>query len=343
MAHTIQRSPRGADAQFGFAVETAYGTQVTPATNFLAATSGGIDLVPRDGRIRSNARRPGQLTDSVLTDIVYDNGGEGSLSFELQRSNMLKLWRWAIGHNATPAQQGASTAYKTTFLKDVASSPMNGVGSSLSIQIGVPMRTGAVEPFDFIGCKCTGWNMECDAGGIATVTFDVDAHSAIHTTDLVAPTYPAEYVPLGWHSAAVVKRAGVMLPGVRNVKFATENGLTGDDRKLFDASGHYAEPKFDKPLSASLDLEVEPEDLALTYDDWRSNTPREWTVEFIGGNIALTYFYSWILTIPAGVIQGDPPKPNGDEMVTHPLNIRAGYDGVNAVYKLDVIETAAAI
>ncbi len=343
MAHTITRSSRGADAQFGYAVESSYGTVVSPVTSFLPVTSGGIQLRPRTGVLESAGRIPGRISDPANLAIVYDDGGEGSLAFELLRSDMLKLWRWAIGHNATPAQQGATAAYLTTFEKDVSSSQMNGTGTSLTIQTGVPMRTGAVEPFTFDGCKCPGWEMSCDAGAIATVTFNVESASCVHDVDLATPTYSATYAPLGWYSASVVKRAGSALDGVRSVKFATENGISGSDYKLFDGTGLRAEPVLQSNISAVLDLEIEPSDLSKTYDDWRSNTPRAWVVELVGATIASTYKYTWRLTIPEGYIQGEPPVPGGDEAVTHALTIKANDNGTDPLYTLEVMETASTI
>lgn len=343
MAHTIARSPRGADAQFGYSVETVYGTPVTPVTKFLPATSGGIGLVPRVGLIESAGRIPGRISDPQANAIVYDNGGAGPLTFELLRKDMLALWRWAIGHNATPAMQGTTAAYLTTFNKDAAAAKMDATGTSLTIQTGVPMRSGVVEPFTFAGCKCTGWEVNCEAGGIATATFNVDAKSHDHTVDLAAPTYPAEYMPLGWYSASVVKRAGTALPGVKSVKFSTENGLTGDDYMLFDGSGERAEPKINENVNASLELEIEPSALDLTFDDWVSNTPRAWIVELVGAVIADTYKYTWRLTIPAGYIQGEPPMATGDELVTHTLNVKATDNGTDPLYKVEVIETATTI
>ncbi|HAM57209.1 MAG TPA: hypothetical protein DCQ64_18105 [Candidatus Rokubacteria bacterium] len=343
MAHTITRSPRGADSQFGFAVETAY-NDGTAVASFLSATSGGIGIKPRVGVIESAGRVPGRISDPAGNSIVYDNGGEGSLTFELQRKNLLKLWRWAIGHNATPAQQAATIAYLTTFNKDATAALMSNTGKSLSIQTGVPMRGGTVEPFNFKGVKCTGWEVSCDAGGIALATFNVDACSALHTVDLAAPSYPAEYVPLGWYSAGAVKRAGTVLPGVRSVKFATENGLTGEDYGLFDGTGLRAEPQLNGNVGATLELEIEPSDLALTYDDWLSNTPRAWVFELVGATIASTYKYTWRVTIAEGYIQGEPPAADsGDEMVTHSLTIKANDNGTDPLYKVEVMETATTI
>lgn len=343
MTHTISRSPRGSDAQFGYEVETSWGTQVTPVTNFLPTTAGGIGIVKRDGRIASAGRIPGRTTRIAAYDVMYDNGGEGSITMELLRDNMLKLWRWAIGHNPTPAQQAATIAYLTTFNKSASTGAMDATGSSLSIQVGIPLRGGGVEPFDYIGCKCPGWQMSCDAGGIATVTFDVDAVASQNTDDLAVPSYPATYVPLGWYSAAVVKRAGSALPGVNSVSFKTENGISGEGRKQWDGTGKYATPIFAKDMSAELQLEIEPSSLALTYDDWVSNTPRAWVVELVGANIASSYFYTWRLTIANGYIKGDPPKAGGDDVVTHGLTIEAVDDGTNPLYKLEVMETATTI
>lgn len=345
MAHTISRSPRGVDAQVGFAVETQYGLQVTPPTVFLATTSGGIGLKPRnENKLQSAARFPGRISRNYGSDIAIEAGGEGPLAFELQRANMLKLWRWATGHDATPVKQGATTAYLTTFLKNVASSRMDAAGTSLSVQTGIPFRTGAVEPFDYMGVMCPGFSVTCEAGSIATCSFDTDAQSFKHDVDLVAPTYPAEYMPLGWYSASAVKRAGTVLPGASSATFTAENGLASStERRYLDGTGKGVRPIVTADPTATLELTVEPSDMALTVDDWKTNTPREWVLEFVGDTIATPYKYTWRVTIPAGYVQGDPPGEPGDDQVTQSLKIEAADNGTDPLYKLEIIETAATI
>lgn len=341
MAHTITRTARGSDAQLGYKVESSYGTAVT-VDAFLPVVL-PIGLKPRVGMMQSAARVPGRISRNMGGDVHYDEGGEGSLTFEVLTAGMLPWWKWAIGDAPTSAAQGGSAAYLHTFEKNVAAAAMSVAGSSMTIQTGVPMRTGVVEPFTFSGAKCMGWSVSCEPNAIPQVVFNVDANSAPHTTDLVAPTYAATYDVFSWFDAAVVKRAGTALDGVNRFTFTAENGQTGSDRKQFDGTGKYAEPKLSGEPTAQLELEIEPSDLSKTFDDWVSNTGRAWVVEFVGGVAASTYHYTFRLTIPDGYIQGEPPEANGEELLTHTLTIAANDNGTDPLYKLEIINLETSV
>jgi len=342
MAHTITRDSRGSQAQLGYKVETTYGAAAV-VDSFLP-TVPPIGLKPRVGMMSSAARVPGRISRLISSDVHYDEGGEGTLTLEATQADMLEFLRWAIGDAPTSAAQGGTAAYLHTFEKNLAAAAMSIAGTAMTIQTGVPMRGGAVEPFTFSGCKCMSWGLNCSPGEIAQLEFTIDAQSAVHTVDLATPTYPAKHAPFSWRDAAVVKRAGTALPGVNSVAFTAENGLTGSDRKQFDGTAKYAEPKLSGEPSATLALEIEPSNLALTYDDWASNTGRAWIVEFVSPTAAAAgYYYTFRITIPDGYIQGEPPEVNSEELLTHSLNIQANDNGTDPLYKVEVISLEASI
>ena len=340
MAHTISRDSRGFQGQVGYKAETTYGTAATVDT-FLPAVL-PIGLAPRIGVLESQARVPGYISVPVKRNIHYDAGGEGALTFELTRADRRELGRWAMGDAPTSAAQGGTAAYLHTFEFNAAAAAHNITGTSLTIQTGVPMSGGGVEPFTFAGCTCTSWEVGCESDGIANVTFNVDAQSAIHTTDLATPTYPATHVPFTWRSEPVIKRAGSALAGVRTAKFTVDNGLV-TDRHLWDGTGKPARPKLNGSPAAQLELEIEPSDLTLTYDDWATNTGRAWIMEFVGAEAATGYDYTFRVTIADGYIQGEPPTVTGDELLTHSLTILANDNGTDPLYKVEVISLETSV
>ena len=341
MAHTITRTARGSDAQLGYKVESVYGTPETVDTFMPVVLP--IGLKPRIGMMQSAARIPGRISRNTGGDVHYNEGGEGAVTLELATSGMLEWLRWATGDAPSSAAQGGSAAYLHTFEKNIGAAAMSIAGTAMTIQVGIPFRTNAVEPFTFSGCKCMSWSLSCEPNAIPQATFNVDSNNSTHTTDLVAPTYAASYDVFSWFDDAVIKRAGSALAGVNRFTFTAENGLSGSDRKQFDGTGQYAEPKLSGEPTAQLELEIEPSDLSKTFDDWVSNTGRAWVVEFVGGIAASTYHYTFRLTIPDGYIQGEPPEANSEELLTHSLTIAANDNGTDPLYKLEIInlETGA--
>lgn len=339
MGHTISRDSRGSQGQVGFKAESTYGTAVT-VDKFLPAVL-PIGLKPRIGVLESKALIPGRLNQPGRDTHYYD-GGEGPLTFELTQEDLLELLKWATGDDPADAQQGGTAAYLHTYEYNVAAAKMDAALTSLTIQTGVPMYGGAVEPFTFAGCICTGFEVNCEPDGFATVMFNVEAQSSTHATDLAAPSYPATHVPFSWRSETVVKRAGSALDGVRSAKFSLASGLV-TDRKLWDGTGKRARPKLNASPVAQLELEIEPSDLSKTFDDWASNTTQAWIMEFVGSEADTGYDYTFRITIPSGYIQGDPPEVGSEELLTHGLTILANDNGSDALFKIEVINKQTAV
>ena len=75
----------------------------------------------------------------------------------------------------TPTQIGSSGIYKsvhwpnTPFLQ----------GHSLSFQKGVPSADGTVEPFTYVGCKISDWEIAVATGSLAQLTLTLDARNEL--------------------------------------------------------------------------------------------------------------------------------------------------------------------
>jgi hypothetical protein len=340
VAHTITRDSRGSQGQLGYKGEAVYGTAEV-VDLFLPAVL-PIGLKPRIGVLETKARIPGRIAAPHSRNVHFDDGGEGPLTFELTQEDLLVLLKWATGDDPTDAAQGGTAAYLHTYVYDVAAAKMDAALTSMTFQTGVPMYGGAVEPFTFSGCICTGFEVSAESDGFAQIAFNVEAQKCVHTADLAAPTYPTTHVPFSWRSETVVKRAAAALDGVRSAKFSLESGVT-TDRRLWDATGLRARPKLNGDPVAKLELEIEPADLTKTYDDWASNTGRAWVMEFVGAAAAAGYDYTFRITIADGYIQGEPPEDNSDELLTHSLVVQANDNGTDPLFKIEVINLATSV
>jgi len=337
MAHTLTRLPRGSDSQFGFKKESIYGTAVV-VDKFLEAFS--LGLVPNPRPIEPKGWKPGLRGKRHDADIAWVDGGAGAIGLEVPRAGSLGLWQAAFGGSNTCAIQGAGPAYLATFSPG-AFTVAN--GCSLTMQLGVPMSDGTVEPHTYSGCFIPSWKVSCEAGGILEATFDVVAKAFSHTADLAVPTYAAAPTYFAWPMQPNVKRAGTTLPGVRSASVSVESGLN-TERRLWDGAGAMALPLETELRSCTLELEVEPTSMAINWDDIADGTMRAWVVELVGTTaIAATYYPTYRLTIAAGKVIGDPISVDGPDEVLQKLTIEARDNGTDPLYKLEIMTTDTTI
>ena len=337
MAHTVTRLPRGADAQLGYKVESVHGTPVTVDSFIRHIPPTG--LKPRIGRFESAAAVPGLVTRQSSGDVLYNDGGEGSLAFEVTRKGIGKLLGWMVGGTPGATQQGGTTAYLHTF----EPGSMQAAGTSLTIQEGLVTYAGAIEPVTYAGCKCASFELSGDPSSIVTASCEVDAQSYTHATDLAAYSAPAEHVPYVWTNAAVVKRATAALPAVRSWKFSCANSIASDTRYM-DGTGKRIEAVEAAYRDVKLELDVDLADLSKTFDDMVSDTGRAWVVEYVGGVADSAYSYTLRITIPDGYIVSDPPEgAPADGPSTQSIVVEARSNGTNLPYKIEVIDVSATL
>ena len=127
----------------------------------------GEGLAP--GRVYRRAKR------RVLTN--YDLNGD--LVMELPTRNFGWWLRHMIGDfTETPTQVGVSGIYQTVF------QPVSTLkGHSFCMQKGVPAAdNAAVEPFTYVGCKVTGWEIGVATGAIGSFTLHIDGRNELAGT-----------------------------------------------------------------------------------------------------------------------------------------------------------------
>lgn len=150
----------GLASQLGFAVESVYGTAVTP-TAFLPLKSESIthqrDRLESDGIIAGNR---------VLASTQWNGGNwttSGDLALELYNRGLGKLFTVMFGAVTTT---GAGP-YTHTF------TPGDLAGDSLTVQVGRPSVDGTVNPFTYAGVKVKSWDLSCNTGEIAQLKLSV--------------------------------------------------------------------------------------------------------------------------------------------------------------------------
>ena len=118
------------------------------------------------GRVYKRTRR------RVLTN--YDVTGD--IVMEMPTRNLGWWARYMIGDfsNSAPVELASSGIYRTVF-QPVSTQ----FGHSFTVQKGAPAVDATVEPFAYVGCKLSGWQLSVATGAIASLTLHVDGRNEL--------------------------------------------------------------------------------------------------------------------------------------------------------------------
>ncbi|MEU9789111.1 phage tail tube protein [Streptomyces sparsogenes] len=319
----------GLGAQLGIAAESAYGTFVAP-TRFVEFTK--ESLVLKKTTAQSAGIAAGRLLALSSRRVLTRREVSGSIDLEICNKSMGLLIQALMGTSVTPVQQATTTAYlQTHTLADTA-------GKSLTIQKGVPLTTGTVTDKTFLGCKVTSAELSCEVGGMLTGTFEFDGKDCDETQTLATASYPAMSP---FHFGQMAIRTGTYgtetaRDGIRKVSVKVERPQAAE-RFYAGQAGLKKEPISNDQVKITGTLETDYVDTVL--DDLHTSdgaTSLVW--EFVGANIASTYFDTFRVTLPAVRFDEGPPIVDGFDVIKPTMNFTALYDGTNQP-KIEIIST----
>ena len=312
----------GLGAQLGIAAESTFGTYVAP-TVFPEFTK--ESLVVEKTTATSQGIAAGRLMALSSRRVVTQKEVSGSIDLEVANKGMGLLLQALMGTTVTPVQQGVTTAYlQTHTLADTW-------GKSLSIQVGIPMTTGTVTDKSYLGCKVISAEYSCEVGGMLTSTYEIDGRDCSESQTLAAASYsPAS----PFHFGQMAVKAGTFssetaLDGVRKVSVKIERPQA-TDRFYANQSALKSQPIANDLVKITGSLEMDY--VATTVDDLHtSDGATSLVIEFIGANIASTYYDTFRIKLPAIKIDDAPPTVDGPAVVRTTYNFTALYDGTNPV------------
>ncbi|MEU8713618.1 phage tail tube protein [Streptomyces sp. NPDC048663] len=310
----------GLGAQIGIAAEGTYGVYTAP-TKFPEFTK--ESLVLKKTTAQSAGIAAGRLLPLSSRRVVTRKEVSGTIDLEVANKGMGLLFQALMGTSVTPVQQAATTAYlQTHTLADTA-------GKSLTIQKGVPLTTGTVTDKSFLGCKVLSAEFSCEVGGMLTVTFEFDGKDCDEGQTLAVASYsnmsPFNFSQMAFKTGSFGTETA--LDGIRKVSVKIERAL--------DVERFYANQAALKKEPISNDLvkvtgSVETDYVATTLDDLHTSdaaTSAVW--EFVGPNIASTYFETFRIKLPAIKIDEGPPVVDGFAVVKPVYSFTGFYDGTN--------------
>lgn len=323
----------GLGAQLGISAETTYGTFVAP-TKFIEFTKEGLQL--KKTTAQSAGIAAGRLLALASRRVVTRREVAGSVDIEVTNKGMGVLLQALMGTSVTPVQQGAGPAYlQTHTLADTA-------GKSLTIQKGVPLTTGTVTDKTYLGCKVTSAEFACETGGMLTGSFEFDGKDCDEGQTLAAASYAA-MAP--FHFGQMAVKSGTFgtetaLDGIRKVSCKIERPQEVE-RFYAGQAGLKKEPISSDQVKITGSLESDY--VATTLDDLHTSdagTSLVW--EFVGPNIATTFFETFRVTLPVVKLDEGPPVVDGFGVVKPTFNFTALYDGTNQP-KIEYISTDATL
>jgi hypothetical protein len=313
----------------------------------------------------------------VLTN--YDAGG--SISFDLPNRNLLQLLMHMTGSPNTtytgtttlytPAQIASSGAYQSYH------TPGSTYGMSLVWQKGVPTADAAgsvvVEPFTYVGCKISEWEISVQSGAIAQTQFTIDARNELAG----APTNNGD--PLNTVTPALVsfsesnissttdplnvfhfKEATLIVGGtvsMTNGVLAT-NGSAGaniksasmkethalDTTRYFLGSNGFKAEQIEngfRQLTGSFVAEFLSAE--TYYNAFAADTTTCLQLKFIGNTAGTsgTNTDTLVITFPSVKLDGESPMVGGPGVVTENVAFTAFDDNLTCPYQINYISSDA--
>ncbi|WP_404974892.1 phage tail tube protein [[Kitasatospora] papulosa] len=310
----------GLGAQLSIGAETTYGTYAAPSKHL---EFNKADLKLAKTTAQSAGIAAGRFLALSSRRVVTQRQASGSVELEVTNKGMGLLLQALMGTTVTPVQQGAGPAYlQTHTLAD-------SFGKSLVMQLGIPLTTGAVTDKTFLGCKVISAEFSCEVGGMLVATFEIDSKDCDETQTLVAASY-SNMAP--YHFGQMALKTGVFASeaardGIRkvSVKFERPQAV---ERFYAGQAGLKKEPIANDQVKITGSIEMDYVD--TIFDDLHTSdaaTSLIW--EFVGPNIASTYFETFRVKLPAIRFDDAPPTVEGFDVVKPTLSFTGLYDGTN--------------
>lgn len=324
----------GIGSQFGIAPETvAYGTYAAP-TRFYEVTKSNVAKVKNTASWAGLAS--GRLGRRADGRVVTTKAGTVSIDeLVVTNKDMGLLLNQIMGGTVAPVQQVATAAYLQTH-------PLaDNFGKRFTAQQGNPLTGGTIIPQTALGSKILSAEFACGVDDLLTVKIDGDSRDVVETQPLAAASYatsrrPFHFAQMGVKVGATVAGA-VAVSGVRKVTCKIDRKLK-TDMFYANAAGLKDEPVMNDFVAVSGTISVDYKTAADFADRFRDDTQFALVWEFIGPNIASTYFETFRITCPALFLDNGTPGADGPDVIQTDFDYTAYIDLSAALALLAQIE-----
>lgn len=314
----------GLNSSFGFSRESTYGTYVAP-TKFMRANSYSIN--------RASERPQGEGITSGVAGLYgahyveTTQAATGSASFVVTNKNLGLLLESLCGGTSSSAVETGAAYKQIHTLAGPATAR-----KPLTIQVGVPYRTGTVAVKTATGAKVTSMEFSCDTGGLLTSTLNYDAQKYDEAQTLATPSYLASVPFKGTQAAVKLGSFGAEAAqtGIKSASLTWSSALdTGD--YTFGAAGLKSEPVTNgvTEISGSMTADWTTAVATGLHDRLVGNTSTSLSWEFTGALITGAIYERIIFSIPGIFFSGDTQGVGGPEAPEQSYAWSWKYDGTN--------------
>lgn len=225
------------DHQVGYAVESVYGTPVTP-TRFVEWDLDASEHAYDPKRIQGSGMQVGgggfNRADRSVSVI-----GQSSLTLglDMQSKGLGTLLKALVGTGVSTLVSG--TAYQQLFTTNLTGALLD----SLTMQYGIVRSDsgGTVDPYTYPGCTCTGFELSCEVGNVVKLKAEFDAQPPATATALATASYPSLFAPFHFGQGAVtiggvvtnpttsaLASGGTAVTSARGATLSVDNGANTD-------------------------------------------------------------------------------------------------------------------
>lgn len=325
----------GISSQFGFGVESTYGTGVTP-TKFIHHTA--VDLQPVRERVQGDSIQAGLLGPLGTHFVETTKGAEGSLSAEVEKNGWGRIFEAITGGTSTSglASGGSSSYEQVHTLGDT-------YGKSLTLQAGRSVRGGAVVPATIKGAKVVSAEFSAEVGGMLTANVSFDGQDWDNSTALATAVYVATKP---WKGTEMCLKIGTYgsesnVAGVRAVSMSWVRSLDTADYTACGA-GLKSEPVVNGLMDISGTITADWTAKA-TFEDLSIGTTQPSLVWlFEGATLEGSIKETLEITLPGIAVEPAAQGVDGVAELTRDWSYSWKYDGTNAP-KIRVITTDSAL
>jgi hypothetical protein len=220
------------------------------------------------------------------------------------------------------------------------------VNRSLTVQKLVPNIAGTLVPFTYRGCKITGFEFNCEVGGILTLSVTIDGWDETTGTAAGTPSYSSTEVfhfaqgTLTLGGTASTAAGVVSVSGgttVASVKGATVSGEIplATDRFFFGSSGVKAEQIENGWRTIGGNLDAEFVSAAALYDTMAADTATAMQLTFVGTTaITGSTYPTFEILIPSIRLDMGSPQVDGPDVIGISTDFTGLDDGTNAAFQL---------
>ncbi len=264
--------------------------------------------------------------------VAQDGGGDISLDFPTKGAGLFLKHMFG---SSSIVQVGSTPAFRQTHVAGDLRT------RSLGIQAGVPDITGALQPFTYLGCKVTEWEIGVDNRDLAKLKVSIDSREATTRIGYSAPDYTmATAAKVFSFAGAELFVAGSATPVVGGAKLGLkQSNKLKTDRYHLGAGGRKAEPLNTGWLSTMLTVDSEYIDQVTWVA--RHFTDETFRVEFrfFGDIISGATREELFLSLPAVKLNSETPSVDGPDVVTHGLELEVLDNGVDSPITCQYVST----